>query len=66
MKQLEGIMADYEYLLKHARRIFPRYRTREAAARQAASDTVVLERHLSREERRELVKRLTEDLLEKK
>ncbi len=58
-------MSDYEYLLKHAKRAYRRYRTKETAAKHAARDTVVVERQLSREERHELQLKLTEDLLRK-
>ena len=58
-------MISYEYLLRHAKRAFSRYHTREVAAKLAAHDAVVMERDLTREERRALRDRLVKDLLSK-
>lgn len=55
----------YEYLLRHAKRAYPRYRTKEHAAKAAASDAVALEHDLTREERRAFCNRLVKTLLSK-
>ena len=56
-------MKDYEHLLKQAKRAYVRYRTKEMAARMAALDTAVLERDLTREERKVLRDKLAKDIL---
>ncbi len=56
---------SYEHLLRHAKRAYPRYRTKEAAAKLAAGDAIAMERDLTREERRALRDQLVKDILAK-
>ena len=55
----------YEHLLRHAKRAYLRYRTKEVSAKQAALDATVVERDLTREERKALRDRLVKDILPK-